>query len=522
MSLGGEAIAGGFVTPRRAPRPVTCGMTSDATAPLLARLQEIEDLGGAVSLLTWDQSVKMPPGGAEARGRQLATLGRLRHERWLDPGLERDLAAVERDAPDGVTADLVRVVRHDLERASRVPNDYVSRSAAHAAASYDAWLDARRGGSTGRVIGLLERTLDLSLEYAGFFPEVAHPADALIDEADEGATVASLRPLFARLRDALVPRVASWSAAPPAPPLPAGPFDVGEQLAAALELAQAFGYDVRRGRQDLTAHPFAIRFAHGDVRITTRARPDDLTEVLFSTLHEAGHAMYEQGVDPGLEGTLLAEGVSAGVHESQARLWENQVARSRAFWRFALPRLRARFPALAGVDAEGAFRAVNRVQRSLIRTDADEVTYNLHVIVRFDLELELLEGRLAVRDLPEAWAERYATDLGVAPTGAADGWLQDVHWFAGAIGGSFQGYTLGNVLSAQFFAAAARELGDVDAQIAAGDFAPLRTWLTENVYRHGRRKPVDRLVRDATGGPLDVEPYLAYLDRKFGPLAGTA
>ena len=495
-------------------------MMSDVAAPLRSRLQEITDLGGALSLLTWDQSVKMPPGGAEARARQLATLERLRHERWLDPGLERDLAAVERDAPDGATADLVRVVRHDLERAMRVPNDYVARSAAPAAASYDAWLDARRGGAVGLVVDMLERTLDLSLEYAAFFPEVAHPADALIDAADEGATVASLRPLFGRLRDALVPRVAAWSALPPAPPLPAGPFAVDEQLAAALELAQAFGYDLERGRQDLTAHPFAIRFAHGDVRITTRAKPDDLTEVLFSTLHEAGHAMDEQGVDPRLEGTPLAEGASAGVHESQARLWENQVARSRAFWRFALPGLRRRFPALADVDADAAYRAVNRVQRSLIRTDADEVTYNLHVIVRFDLELELLEGRLAVRDLAEAWAERYASDLGVTPNDDADGWLQDVHWFAGTIGGSFQGYTLGNVLSAQFFAAAARELGDVDAQMAAGDFAPLRAWLGEHVHRHGRRKPVDRLVRDATGTPLDVEPYLAYLDRKFGALTG--
>lgn len=495
-------------------------MTSDTIGPLRSRLQEIEDLGSAISVLTWDQNVKMPPGGAEARGRQLATLGRLRHERWCDPGLERDLSAAERDASDEATADLVRVVRHDLERAVRVPNDYVARSAAHSAASYDAWLGARRGGRIEPVVGMLERTLDLSLEYAGFFPEHAHPADALIDEADEGATVASLRPLFARLREELVPRVVAWSAAPPPTPLPAGPFDVDAQLEAALELAVAFGYDLQRGRQDLTAHPFAIRFAHGDVRITTRARPDDLTEVLFSTLHEAGHAMYEQGVDPCLEGTPLAEGASAGVHESQARLWENHVARSRAFWHFALPRLQRRFPALAGVDVDGAFRAVNRVRRSLIRTDADEVTYDLHVIVRFDLELELLEGRLAVRDLPEAWAERYAADLGVTPTGHTDGWLQDVHWFADAIGGSFQGYTLGNVLSAQLFAAAARDIDDLDARMAAGDFAPLRAWLGEHVHRHGRSRPVDRLVRDATGGPLDVGPYLAYLDRKYGALAG--
>ncbi len=495
-------------------------MPSHVTEPLLARLREIEDLGGAVAVLSWDQAVKMPPGGAAARGRQLATLARLRHDRWLDPGLERDLAVVERSVDDVATAGLARVVRYELERAARVPNAFAASFAEHSAATYDAWLEARRSGSVARVVDLLERTLELSLTFAAFFPEHAHPADALIDAADEGETVASLRPLFGRLRDALVPRVTEWSSRPPAPQLPSGPFDVDAQLAAALELAEAFGYDLGRGRQDLTAHPFAIRFAHGDVRIATRVKPHDLTEVLFSSLHEAGHAMYEQGVDVALEGTPLAEGASAGVHESQARLWENQVARSRAFWAFALPRLQRRFPALVGVDADAAYRAVNRVQRTLIRTDADEVTYNLHVIVRFDLELDLLEGRLQVRDLAEAWADRYATDLGVRPTGHADGWLQDVHWFAGAIGGGFQGYTLGNVLSAQFYAAAVRALGDVDAQIAAGDFAPLRGWLTHNVYRHGRAKPVDRLVRDATGASLDVAAYLAYLDRKYGALAG--
>lgn len=262
-----------------------------------------------------------------------------------------------------------------------------------------------------------------------------------------------------------------------------------------------------------------MRFAHGDVRITTRIVPGDLTEGLFSTLHEAGHAMYEQAVAAAFEGTPLAEGASAGVHESQARLWENQVGRSRAFWQFALPRLQRHFPSLAGVSVERAYRAVNRVVPSLIRTEADEVTYNLHVILRFDLELDLLDGRLSVAELPEAWAERYAADLGVRPRGHADGWLQDVHWFGGLIGGGFQGYTLGNVMSAQFLAAARRALGDLEAQFAAGDFAPLRTWLTEHVYRHGRAKSVDQLLVDATGGPLAVDPYLDYLRGKYEALA---
>ena len=497
-------------------------MTPETMAPLRQRLQELSDLEGAASVLGWDQNVAMPPGGAEARGRQLATLARLSHERWLDPGLEGDLAAAERalaDDPDPAHATLLRVVRRDLERAARVPADWVARFAGHSAAAYDAWVEARHTGRVGRVSELLEGTLELSRELAGFFPGHAHLADPLIDRADEGATVATLRPLFARLRAALVPWVAAWSAVPAPAPLPPGPYGKDEQLAAALDLAQAIGYDLGRGRQDTAPHPFAIRFARGDVRITTRVRPDDLTEALFSSLHEAGHAMYEQAVDPALEGTPLAEGVSDGVHESQARLWENQVARSRAFWVFALPRLQRRFPVLAGVTVEQAYRAVNRVVPSLIRTEADEVTYNLHVVLRFDLELELLEGRLAVADLPEAWAERYAADLGVRPAGHADGWLQDVHWFGGTIGGSFQGYTLGNVLSAQFFAAAQRALGDVDAMVAAGDFAPLRGWLAEHVHRYGRAKPVEQLVRDATGGPSDVEPYLDYLRTKYEALA---
>lgn len=495
-------------------------MASDPTHPLRARLREIADLDGAVSVLTWDQAVKMPPGGAEARGRALATLSRLRHERWLDPGLARDLATAEAAAAgEAAAADLVRVVRRDLERLRRVPASFVERASGHASASYDAWLGARRGAPVTRVLEATERTLELSREYASFFPEVAHPADAWIDAVDEGASVATLRPLFDRLRAALVPWVADWSRAPEPAPLPSGPFDADAQLDVALALAAAFGYDLERGRQDPTEHPFAIRFAHGDVRITTRVDPRDLTQVLYSSLHEAGHAMYEQGVDPAWEGTPVAEGASAGVHESQARLWENQVGRSLAWWRFALPRLRGRFPAFASVTPEAAFRAVNRVRRSLIRTEADEVTYNLHVMIRFDLECALLEGRLAVRDLPDAWAARYAADLGVTPTGHLDGWLQDVHWFSGGIGGAFQGYTLGNVMAAQFYAAAADDLGDLDGQIAAGDFAPLLAWLSERVHRFGRAKPVAALVRDATGRDLDAGPYLAYLERKYDALA---
>jgi carboxypeptidase Taq len=500
-------------------------MDPDALGPLRRRLREIADLEGAAAVLVWDQNVHLPAGGAASRGQQLATLARLTHDRWLDAAFARDLERAERaleHAPDATAGDLVRVVRRDLDRKARIPSSFTAARAQQGAAAFAAWVEARASGRLRPALEALETTLEHARTYAGFFPGHAHPADPLIDARDEGATVASLRPLFGRLRAALVPWVAAWSSVPAPAPLPAGPFGPEAQLEAALDLAEAVGYDLRRGRQDLAPHPFSIRFAHGDVRVTTRVRPDDLTEALFSTLHEVGHAMYEQGVAAGLEGTPLARGASAGVHESQARLWENQVARSRAFWSFALPRLRLRFPDFATVDEEQAYRAVNRVVPGRIRTDADEVSYNLHVIVRFDLELELLEGRLAVADLPEAWAERYRSDLGVTPTSANDGWLQDIHWFGGLIGGGFQGYTLGNVLSAQFHAAAARDIGDLDGLVAAGDFAPLRDWLRDRVHRHGRSKPVDALVRDATGSPLDVEPYLAYLRVKYEALTGVA
>jgi carboxypeptidase Taq len=301
---------------------------------------------------------------------------------------------------------------------------------------------------------------------------------------------------------------------PHAPALPvAGPPET--QLHVALQLACELGYDVERGRQDLAPHPFAIRMAHGDVRITTRVDPADLAEALFSTLHEAGHALYEQGIAEALEGTPLANGVSAGVHESQSRLWENLVGRSRPYLDHALPILQRAFPSLADLDPAAAFRAVNRVRPSLIRTEADELTYNLHVFIRFELELALLDGRLHVEALPAAWASRYRRLLGVEPEGHVDGVLQDVHWFSGLVGGAFQGYAIGNVLSVQIRDAAEASLGDLEARFAAGSFEPLHAWLREHLYAFGRRRTPAASIEQLTGAPLTLEPYLRYLHGKF-------
>ena len=494
-------------------------------AALRERMHELSALSGAKDLMAWDQMTYMPSGGGGTRGAHGAVIGRLLHERLVDPGLQRLLERLHTagDALAPLVRDEVSVLLRDVALAARYPSALVAEVSAHGSTCFDAWRVARERDDFGVVAALLERSLDLTHRLAACHPDAAHPADPFIDAADEGMRVALLQPLFAELREALVPMVdAAVERGEPSPVLPVR-RDREAQLALALRLAVDLGYDLERGRQDLAPHPFAIRIGHGDVRITSRVDEDDLQEALFSTIHEAGHALYEQGLADALDGTALAGGVSAGVHESQSRLYENLVGRSRAFWRYALPHVQAAFPELAHLDAEAAYRAVNRVRRSLIRTDADELTYNLHVIVRFDLELELLAGSVSVAELPEAWAERYRRDLGVVPNGVADGVLQDLHWFGGAIPGHFQGYTIGNVLSVAIFDAARAALGDLDAQIAAGDFAPLRAWLREHVHAHGRRYLPLELAERVTGRPLSVEPYLGYLRAKYqGDAAATA
>ena len=263
------------------------------------------------------------------------------------------------------------------------------------------------------------------------------------------------------------------------------------------------------------------KFSLGDVRITTRVREDDVTDALFSTLHECGHALYEMGIDPSYEGTPLAGGTSSGVHESQSRLWENLVGRSRGFWEFSYPPLQQAFPeALTSVSLDTFYAAINKVQRSLIRVDADEVTYNLHVMLRFDLELDLLEGKVAIKDLPRVWRERFESDFGLAVPDDKDGVMQDVHWYAGPIGGAFQGYTLGNILSAQFFSTAAKAQPSISDDVRKGEFGALHGWLEQNIYRHGAKFTADELVKRVTGGPLTIEPYIDYLWRKYQPLYG--
>jgi carboxypeptidase Taq len=370
------------------------------------------------------------------------------------------------------------------------------------------------------MVPYLEKTLDLSREYSSFFAPYKHIADPLIDDADEGMTTASIKKLFDELKRGLVPLVNAICDQPEADDSSIRQdFAKSGQLEFAKSAAERMGYDFKRGRLDLTHHPFCTRFSAGDVRITTRVNEIDLGDALFSTVHEAGHAMYEQGVDPALAGTPVGHGVSAGVHESQSRLWENIMARSRGFWDYFYPSLQRAFAdQLTSVPLATFHRAINKVARSLIRTDADEVTYNLHIMLRFDLELKMLEGRLAVKDLPEAWRAGIRADLGIEPPDDRDGCLQDVHWYSGSIGGAFQSYTIGNILAAQFYAAALRAHPNIPSEIARGEFGTLHTWLRENIYRHGAKFPPNEIVKRATGSAMSMRPYLDYLRGKYGEL----
>ncbi len=491
---------------------------------LKARLTEIYDLVAAAAVLNWDQTTYMPPGGAAARARQLATLGQIAHEKRTDPALGRlldELRPYAEGLPyDSDEASLIRIARQDYERDIKVPPAFVAQFDSHIAQSYEVWHKARANDDFAAVRPYLEKTLDLSRQLADFFPGYEHMADPLIDFEDYGMKAATVSALFAELRAQLVPIVQAIMAQPAADDsCLRQSFPEERQLAFGVEIVKRLGYDFERGRQDKTHHPFTTIFSIGDVRITTRVKEDFLNEALFSTVHEAGHAIYEQGIRPELEGTPLAEGTSAGVHESQSRLWENLVGRSRDFWHFFYPKLQAVFAdQLGAVSLDTFYRAINKVEPSLIRTDADEVTYNLHVMMRFDFELALLECKLAVRDLPEAWRARIRADLGVAPPDDRDGVLQDVHWYAGRIGGSFQGYTLGNIMGAQFFDAALQARPDIPTEIRQGQFDRLHNWLKENIYQHGRKFTADELVERVTGGPMRIAPYIHYLRTKYGAL----
>jgi carboxypeptidase Taq len=497
---------------------------------LRERAGEIADINGVAGLLLWDQNTLMPRGGAGARADQLEALERIVHDRLTDPALGSLLQALEGYAasedPDSDDVRMIAALQRDHHKAVRVPTELAAEQSSAASHAQEAWHHAREAKDFALFRPALERIIELSHRYAACFDgtgEFAHPYDVLLDDYEPGLTTAELQTLFGRLQQELVPLVAASAQPTNGTRLLPGHHAVGAQKSLLDEVLLAVGFDRDHWRLDATVHPFARSMAPTDVRLTTRWEEDDLAMAFYSCLHEFGHGLYEAQMDPRHYRTTLQEATGLGVHESQSRLWENIVGRSRPFADWALPILRAHLgEPFEAMDADALYRAVNRVELSLIRIEADETTYNLHIALRYELELALMEGRLEVKDLPEAWDEATHRLLGLEVPDVLHGVLQDIHWGSGMIG-YFPTYTLGNLMAAQLWDALAAQLPDVEADIAAGNFAPLREWLRDNVHRHGRKFTSRELLRRATGEELKVEPWLEYLQAKLldtGQLAG--
>jgi carboxypeptidase Taq len=494
-----------------------------ALAELNQRVAEIHDLGRARAVLSWDERTMMPPGGAAARAEQLGTLSRVLHERLLSDELARvldQLRGYEQESPyESDDASLIRVTRREHERARRVPLELKVELSRTGSIAEHAWEQARAQSDFKHFLPHLERVVALKQRYAECF-EPKHIYDPLIDDFDPGMTTVEVERLLGELKEAVLPLASAIADRAGAVDDSAlhGHFDVEAQRRLSLAIVRALPLPPGTWRLDLSKHPFATSFSTSDVRITTRYSERYLVTSLFSTLHECGHGLYDNGLDPELERSQLGRPASLAVHESQSRMWENMVGRGLPFCRFIHPRLQETFPhSFEQLDASALCRAVNKVQPSLIRTEADEVTYDLHIIMRFELEREIIAGRLALRDLPEAWNECVRSYLGLKVPNDAVGVLQDPHWSDGSFG-YFPTYSLGNLIAGQLWQAVREEIADLDELIGGGGLGPLREWLRENVHRHGRKFTSDQLVERITGRPIEVGPYVDYLNRKFGAI----
>jgi carboxypeptidase Taq len=483
---------------------------------LLRRLGEIDDVARAAYLLGWDEVTKMPPAGAGARAEQGATLARILHELRVAPELGTLLEELrpfeEEHEHDSFEASLVRVARRDHEKAVRVPAELRGELARAGSIGYRAWLRAREEKDYAVFAPHLEHGLELMRRYVACFEPYDDPYDALLDEFEPGMKTHEVDAVFDRLKPELLSLVAAVGE-PVDDSCLHGSFSYDDQRRVSLAILERWGMDEEAWRLDDTVHPFMVSIAPGDIRLTTNFHDDGIAGIL-SCLHEFGHGLYERQVDPAYARTPLARGVSSAFHESQSRLWENLVGRSLATWRCFYPLVQEAFPDhLDGVPLETFHRALNRVAPTMRRVDSDEVTYSLHIILRFELEREMLSGSLAPADLPEAFDAKMEEYIGLRPRDVVEGVLQDAHWSDTSFG-YFPTYALGNVVSVQLWERLADDLGEVDGLLERGELAPLREWLREHVHRWGRALTPGELLERAAGGPLDPEPYLRYLDRK--------
>ena len=498
-------------------------MTEQRFEELQERLAETQDLTKAATLLFWDQRVMMPPGGSDARAEAIATVTRLAQERFATKDIGRlleDLRGFEESSDyDSFEASLIRVTRRDYEKATRVPPELVGEMNRASALALAAWGPAREQSNFEALRPHLEKNLELRHRYVECFDPPDETYDVLLDNYEPNMKTAEVREIFDQLKEELVPLIREIGEAGEIDDsFLHGEFDEAAQRSLSLDVLRQFGYTEDEWRLDRTEHPFMTTPGHGDIRLTTNYRRDDLSS-LFATMHEFGHGVYEWGVDESLAGTPLGSGVSLGLHESQSRTWENLVGRSRSFWRYFYPQLQETFrERLGSVDEEAFYRAVNKVQPSLIRIDADEVTYNMHIILRFELEQDLIDGRISVSDLPEAWNAKMHEYLGVDVPDDARGVLQDMHWAGGGFG-YFPTYALGNVISVQIWQRATEDIGELDERFEEGEFGELREWLREHLYRLGRKFTPQETIQRVTGSPIDAKPYLRYLREKLAPQA---
>ncbi len=498
---------------------------SDKLQRLKVLLAEIADIKNAEALLSWDQQTYMPRGANESRGHQLATLSAIAHQKFTADEIGILLKDLEEEisdaAPDSDIARLLQVTRHDYDRAVCVPADFVSEFALVTSRAFEAWVQARAASDFALFRPHLEKIVGLNRNYVTFFPPADHPYDVLLDQYERGMKTADVNAIFADLRPKQVELIKEISTKPQVDDsFLKISFDEKRQWDFGVHVITAFGYDWERGRQDKSAHPFTTNFSVNDVRITTRFEAENPTASLFSTMHEAGHALYEQGCNSEYERSPLAGGTSLAVHESQSRLWENIVGRSLPFWEYFYPEYCKHFPsALNKIDLKTFYRAINKVEPSLIRVNADEATYNLHIMLRLELEIGMIEGSIAVADLCEIWNGKMEEYLGVRPPNNAMGVLQDVHWAYGSLG-YFATYALGNLISAQLWEKISSDINDIEDRLRQGKFEALLCWLREKIHRHGRKFQPQELVLQVTGETINAGPYMRYLQAKYADIYG--
>ncbi len=495
---------------------------SDHEKEFIARIREIGQIDATGSVLDWDAEVNMPENGLTARAEQLSLLARLAHERRTDPRLGELLDALEKSPADEAMETNIRETRRAYDRAVKIPMELIERIASVSTHAKDAWARARKESAFQKFAPHLAELLDLKRQVADAVGYKGERYDALLDEFEPGATAAEVTTLFASLRGPLSDFVKQLAASSkkPDPAILARRYPLDRQKLWSRQCAMLVGFNFDSGRIDESTHPFCSGFNPGDVRLTTRYYENFFPAAMFGTLHEAGHGLYEQGLDPAHNFTPRGSAASLGIHESQSRMWENFVGRGRPFWERYYGQCQTVFSeALSDVSIDDFYGAINAVSPSLIRVEADEVTYNLHIILRFEIERELIEKRLEVKDLPAAWNARIKDMLGVTPETDADGCLQDIHWSMGAFG-YFPTYAMGNLYAAQFFAAARRDMPDLEDQFRRGEFGGLLSWLRKNIHVHGMRFRPSELVKNVTGAALSIDPFMSYIREKFAPVYG--